>query len=148
MTKQEQDLAFLTAATSGNREAMEFLELWRTYVHWIDDLVDQERKGPEALLEVFALAIELYSHPFYLKNLPALRQIARNVTCGYADVVKWEQSPVKWQAEWADHYRHIGQEMVIAVAGLTGGWNGMRRVSETLRAVGWLEHHDKEGNPI
>ncbi|CAK0765712.1 conserved hypothetical protein [Gammaproteobacteria bacterium] len=147
MTLKEQDLAFLSAATSGNAEAMDFLEVWREYVHRIDDLVD-EGCEPEALLATFAMAIELYSHPFYLKNLVALRQIARNVTNGYADVVKWEGSKVKWQAEWADHYRHIGQEMVLAVASITGGWAGMRHVSETLRTVGWIEHHDKDGRPV
>ncbi len=148
MTPNQYDLQALEYACCGNREAMDFLSLWRRYVHEIDDIMDGDRPEREEQLGTFALAIELYSHPFYLKNLPALRQVALNCTNAYADTVAWEKSPVEWQQDWADHYRHFGAEMVLAVAGICGGYEHMRRISPQLRVICWHEHHTPDGKPI
>lgn len=127
---------------------MDFLNRWRTYVHAIDDLVDGDLTGPEALLSTFAQAIPLYSHPFYLNHLRELRQIALSCTNAYADAVAWEKSPHHYQAEFADVYRHFGAEMVLAVAMICGGYEHARSFSLELRTICWMEHHDKEGKPV
>lgn len=50
---------------SSDPEAMDWLaNYWARYCHEIDDIVDGDRPGPEALLGTFALAIGLYSHSF------------------------------------------------------------------------------------
>jgi hypothetical protein len=176
MTINEQDRKSLEACCKGNREAMEFLALWSDYVNLVDDLVDEELssdewrvtsdkresdgaqrsarptsaiiRGAERLCGMGAAAIALYSHPFYLKNLPALRQIALNCTNAYMDSVRFEKSSQAWQREWADHYRHFGSEMVIAVAGICGGYQQMRAVSETIRVICWQSHHDEKGQVV
>lgn len=127
---------------------MQFVLLWRKYVHEIDDIIDGDRPQPEAILGTFALAATLYSHPFYLRHLPALRQIVYNCTNAYADSVAWESSPVEWRRAWADHYRHFGAEMVLAVAGICGGYEHIRSISPELRVVCWNEHHTPDGQAV
>jgi len=154
MTRDEQDLQALNRCCLGNREAMEFLLHWRAYVHAIDDIIDGDADSQEDILAAFAQAPMLFSHPFYVKNMAALRQLVLNCTNAYADSVVWEKSAVKWQREFSDHYRHFGAEMVLAVAsicaGLTGksGYDHMRSISRELRTICWHEHHTPAGEPI
>jgi hypothetical protein len=138
----------LELVTLGNDEAKSFLLLWRAYVHGIDDIVDGDVKDGEGIIRVFLLAAELYSHPFYLRHLASLKQVVVNCTNAFADCVPWEKHGEAWQQQWADHYRHFGSEMVLAVAYLCGGYDNMRRISPQLRAICWHEHHDKDGKPI
>lgn len=133
--------------TCGNQEAAGFLRLWRSYVHAIDDLVDGDRQGPEALLHAFMQAAFVYTHPFFLSHLSALRQLAVNCTSAYADSVAWEKTD-GWQGQFADHYRHFGAEMVLAVASICGGYEHMRQVSPVLREICWKEHHDAQGKAV
>jgi hypothetical protein len=149
MTRDEVDLAALRRCCGGNEEAMGFLNLWRRYVHGIDDLIDRPgRVGAEEILRTFALAAELYSHPFYLRHIGHLRGLVFSITNAYADSVGWERSEVDWQRSWADHYRHVGAEMVLAVAFLCAGYEHMRSVSRELRIVCWHEHHTPGGKPV
>lgn len=132
--------------TCGNKSAGEFLRLWRSYVHGIDDLIDGDLVGSEAMLSVFMQAAFVYTHPFFLANGVALRQIAINCTNAYADSVAWEHGE-GWKRDFADHYRHFAAEMVLAIAGLCGGYEHMRNVSPVLREICWKEHHDEKGQP-
>lgn len=129
-------------------EAMDFLaNYWARYCHEVDDIVDGDRPGKEELLETLALAIELYSHPFYLKHLSDLRRAARNVTGMYANTVAWEKSLQEWERTWADMHRHCSLEMVLAVAEICGGYRHRRILEPELRRMAYWEHHDAEGKP-
>lgn len=131
-----------------NAEAMDFLaNWWSPYVHEIDDIIDGERTLPEDILRTFARAVGLYSHPFYVRNMVELRRVVLLVNNLYADSVAWEKSNVAWQRDWADHNRHVGMEMVIAVAQIVGGYDHGRQVSQEQRAICWSEHHGREGKP-
>ena len=132
--------------TCGNESAGEFLRQWRAYVHGIDDIIDKEITAPEEIIGVFMQAAFVYSHPFYLAHLIELRQIVINCTNAYADVVAWENSTDDWKQQFADHYRHFGAEMVIAIAFICGGYLHMREASKLLRVVCWEDHHDEKGN--
>lgn len=134
--------------TCGNEPAAEFLRLWRAYVHGIDDIIDGEIKAPEGILRVFMQAAFVYSHPFYLQNMVALRQLVVNCTNAYADSVLWEKSDVEWKRQFADHYRHFAAEMVLAIAGICGGYDHMREASKWLREICWKEHHNKDGEMV
>ena len=134
-------------ACLNNEEAMQFLLLWSNYVHGIDDLVD-EKTDAEFRIGLFIQALELYNHPFYLKHRLTLNPIIVLVTNLYADSVAWEQSAEAWQQAFSDHARHAGAEMVLAVAGIVGGYPHMRRLSAETRAVNWSfepgEKHEKQ----
>lgn len=141
---QQQERLWLTR---GNEQAADFLVLWGGYVHSIDDLIDGDSKGAEALLHAFMTAAFVYTHPFFLEHAIQLRQIAVNCTNAYADSVLWEKGD-GWRKEFADHYRHFGAEMVLAVAGICGGYDHMRAISPTLREICWMEHHNEKGEAI
>lgn len=146
MNKLQIDQALLSRICNGNAEAMDFLaNHWSPYVHQIDDLIDGERSQAEDILATFARAAMLYSHSFYLKNAAALRAVVLLVTNLYADAVAWEKSPDAWQRDWADHNRHAGMEMVIAVAQLCGGYEHARLVSREQRHICYVEHHNAQG---
>jgi hypothetical protein len=148
MNAQADHNAALRFACQDNPEAIAFLQAWNLYVHAIDDLIDGDAAGPEAVLRSYAQAIGIYTSPFFLKNLPALRQVAINTTNAYADAVAGERSAEPWRREFADHYRHFGAEMVLAVASIVGGYDHMRAVSREIRLICYHEHHDAQGNPI
>jgi hypothetical protein len=148
MTTDTLDMQLLQRVCLNNREAMDFLaNHWQPYVHEIDDIVDGDRPAPRDLLATFGRAAVLFSHPFYLAHMPALRQVVLNVTVAYADSVHWEKSPTGWQREWADHNRHAGMEMVVAVALICGGIEHALAISLEQRSICWHEHHRK-GNAI
>jgi hypothetical protein len=133
----------------GNAEAMEWLaRYWSPYVHAIDDIVDGDTPGAEALLRTFALAAQVYTHPFFLRHGLELRQLVINITILYADSVAWEKSAMPWQREWADHNRHVGMEVVVAVAHILGGYDHARAISREQRVICYVEHHDLEGKAI
>lgn len=134
--------------TRGNESAAEFLRLWRSFVHGIDDIIDGDIVEPEGVLRVFMQAAFVYSHPFFLNNLRELRQLAVNCTNAYADSVMWEKSPEAWKRNFSDHYRHFGAEMVLAIAAICGGYDHMREVSKKLREICWIEHHNQQGEPV
>lgn len=133
---------------ANNPEAMDFIaNHWAPYCHEIDDIIDGERLRSEAILETFARAPMLYSHPFYLKHLDALRAVVLNVTNIYCQTVQWEGSKLEWQRQWADHHRHCSSEMVMAIAQICGGYAHARATMEELRVMSYHEHHDLRGDP-
>lgn len=146
------DQALIHRVCKGNPEAIDFLsQWWAPYVHAIDDIIDGDRASAEDILKTFAMAAGLYSHPFYLRNFQGLRQVVLNITNEYADAVAWEKSKVAWQRDWADHHRHAGMGMVIAVATICGGFEHARAISLEQRAICYAEHRewtDREVEPV
>lgn len=146
------DKELLHRTCLGNESALDFLKLWSKYVHRVDDIEDTVTTA-EMRLGTFALAIPIYSHPFYLKHLPELSMVAKLCTNAYADVVDWEHKGDKWQLEFADVYRHFGQEMVFAVACICAREQGrsehehLRSISQEWRCMSYHAHHDKSGKP-
>jgi hypothetical protein len=150
MTRLLMDRSLITRICAGDAEAMDFLaNHWSPYVHEIDDIMDGDRPNPRDQLMTFARACVLFSHPFYLKHLAALRQLVLNITVAYADSVDWEQPTAQpWQQSWADHHRHCGLEMVVAVATICGGHEHGFAISQEQRSLCHVDHHNREGKPI
>jgi len=134
-----------------DREAAEWLDQWRSFIHAIDDQVDGEVSPPdrvEHLLRIFAGASELYTHPFFIRHATRLQLVIVLVTSAYADVVAFERSDTHWKRDWADHWRHVGSEVALAVAYICGGYEHLRRMSPEMRSVCHWKHHDAHGKPI
>lgn len=146
-SRAEWDLKTHQRACCGNAEALNFLGKWASYVHNIDDAIDGDVPGPEHLLATFAQAIEIYSHPYYLRHISALKPIAIMITSTYADSVEFERSDVEWKRQWADQFRHVGKVMVEAVATLCGGYDTLRSVSQELNAMCHGEYRIGEKMP-
>lgn len=126
---------------NGNQEAYEFLCLWARWCHEIDDIIDGDRKGAEAIIATFALAPVVLSHSFYIRHLLALRSVVMLVINMYADSVSWEFGHEQWKRDLANCYRHAGNEMVFAVAQLCGGYEHVRTVSQEQRQICYLKQH-------
>lgn len=128
----------LLQCAAGNAEAADFLLHWLGYVHDIDDIEDGELAGAEPRLEILIRALHLYTHPFFRAHEAALKQQVINITNAYADSLRGERGGEAWERAMADVQRHAGVEMVLAVAGICGGWRHLRAVSRRLRE---LCHH-------
>ena len=147
MTPNEMRQMELKRVCLGNAEAMEFLTRWANYVHAIDDIED-EATTPEFRLATFIQALELYTSPFFMKHAAALKVLVLNCTNAYADSLAWEKSTDQFKRDFANFARHGGTEMVLAVAGIVGGYGHMRRVSLEIREQQYCTHHGEEGNPV
>lgn len=148
MTRLQMDSSLLQRVCQGNPEAMDFLaNHWSPYCHLIDDVEDQPTTS-RFRMGIYLRAAMLFSHPFYLKHLLALRQVVLNVTVLFADVVEWEKSPVAWKRDYADHNRHCGMDMVIAVAAICGGTEHALAISQEQRELCYVDHHNRAGQPV
>ena len=105
-------------------------------------------KDREEIVAAFAQGVLVLSHPFYLRNIAALRMTVMLIANQYADSVRWEKSDAaeEWQARWADTHRSCGLELAKAIALICGGWELVRGVSAELETVCYWDHHDEQGN--
>lgn len=129
----------------GNASAAEFLCLWGRYCHAIDDVVDGDTKDAEGIISAFALAPLVFGHPFYIENISALRVVTLLVSNMYADSEALAGGDKLWMKQFANVYRHAGNEMVLAAALICGGYEHMRAISFEQRATCYeTQHRDEE----
>lgn len=137
-------------AAGGNASARSFLNLWHSYCHAIDDLIDDKVRDLEQFVSLLAQANVLYSHPFYRRNCPILCAVVHQVTHAYLDSIEMVgvEPKLDWREQWGDTLRLAGNDMVTAVADITGGWETVRKLQPLLREWAWSCHHDEKGKPI
>ena len=133
------------AATEGDPEAAQFVVRWHHYCHMVDDRVDDMESKAEDKVQTSVLANILYSEPFYQKHVRELHMVVILVSNAYMDSVNWAQAPDRWKQETADVLRFSGNEMILAVAFIRGGWKRVRQISEGLRELAYREHHNDKG---
>lgn len=130
-------------ACLGNQDALAFVIAFHGYCHQIDDLIDGDTAyNPENLLRVLMCANALYSTPFYLQNAWRLQPVIASITNTYADSVAWETSDEPWKQRVADVIRQCGNDMILAVAWIVGGWANMRAISLKLREAAYHSQHE------
>lgn len=140
-------IQFYEMASAGDQDAMNFLRLFHAYSHSIDDLLDLKQFNPETLLKVLANANIVYSSPFYSRHAHRLHLVIANVTNAFADSIAWARSRDEWKKQWADTLRFSGNEMVLAVAMICGGFGLMRQMSPLLKELSWQCHHGEGEKP-
>jgi hypothetical protein len=129
---------------AGDRpDAIAFLFSFHAYAHMVDDLVD-EGCTPDALMEMLAVANSMYASPFWIANSARLSGVLNVVGNTYLDSVHWEKSRDDSKRHVADVIRLCGNDVVIAVAQIVGGWKHGRRISERLREFAWENQHKVE----
>lgn len=129
-------------------DALEFVILYRDYIHGIDDIVDGDISGHEKILEVFALGARLFSSDFYAHNRQFLYPIETMINNTYADSCEWENSVEKWKIRDSSVLRHAGIDMFLFVIRLVAGRDAMRKISSKFRTQCHEFHMDKETNAI
>jgi hypothetical protein len=129
-------------ACGGNANAILFVSCFHNYCHAVDDLIDGELpRTPEVLLEILMLANQLYSTQFYLENSNRLQPLIALTTNTYADSVAWEKDGESWKQNIADVIRQCGNDIILAVAWIVGGYKHMRSISLDLREAAYHSQH-------
>lgn len=129
-------------AALGNVDALVFLLSWNSYAHAIDDLVD-EQMTPALLLETCMQANAMYATPFWIANSARLAGVVAMVANAYADSVEWEKSAILWKRAQADLLRSAGNEMLMTVAHIVGGWRHARAISLRVREAAYRDQHEE-----
>jgi len=154
MTHQQLDNDAVVRLCNGDAVALDWVNLGRQYCHLIDDLVDEDLPranvagGGERTCKIGALALELYSHPFWMRHWQALKPAMMLNTIKYADSLRWENGKEEWQRQYSDWARHGWLEVCMIVGTLCGGYDCARNESAEMIAVAWQNHHDVNGKPV
>jgi hypothetical protein len=122
-------------ASNGDPAAAAYLRTIAAAARTLDDLVDGDKPVPaEQVIEVFqSLLIGVQRNSFYQRNrdfLTAIHLVALN---GWLDANTWEKSDDPLERLYAHVIRDLINEVVPAVAYLTGGWLHCRAVSLPIR---------------
>lgn len=122
-------------ASNGDLAARRYLHTIATAARTLDDLVDADAPVPvEQIIGVFqSLLIEVHRNGFFLRNrefLTALHLVAMNA---WMDANTWEKSEDRTEQLYAHVLRDLINELLPAVAYLTGGWAHTRAISLRIR---------------
>ena len=129
-------------------EALCFVLLFNEYCHYIDDMIDEGNTAPEDILTLCIKALDIYSSPFYQKNLSVLYPVVRVVTNMYGDSVVFEKSSDMKKQAYSVTLRHSCNEMWTTVIELCKGRTLARRASIELRELSLESHYNSQGEPI
>lgn len=136
---------------NGSEEAFDWMQMGRIYIHEIDDLIDEDiargahhAQAAQRVCRIGAIALDLYTHSFFLKNAAALKAAMMLNTINYADSVAWEDSKVDWQRQFSDWSRHGWIDVCLTIARICGGYDHAKAISLELRTNSYVDHHDKE----
>lgn len=149
MTDANAAHAFAVEVCNGDQEALVFCNLWYTWCHFLDDLIDTMEDGrptmnKETMIQGFLNSVLLYSCPFYRKHSDVLMSCVITVTNSYADSVAWERSPIEHRRNIGNILRTCGNEMFYLIACITGGISHMRNLSPKIRETDFLRQKGDE----
>ena len=128
-------------AAQGRADAFEVLKTWNEWAHAVDDIIDEKITDPERIVAAHIAMFNLTRLPFYRQHASELDGVIFAVINLWLDTVRFEQSTEMWQRAWADAARSCGNELVVAVARLVGGWDHSRAISGALRELSWKDQH-------
>lgn len=127
-------------AAGAQPDAFWFLAAFHGWAHLIDDLVDEPNRDPLQVVDVAMKANVLFSSAFYRAHTPALSVATALVADAYRASVRAERLGGS-AARLADTIRLAGNQMVLAVAMIVGGWEHMQAISERLWPLAWENQH-------
>lgn len=127
MTSASPILRVYAIASNENPEAYQWLCAWHGWCHAIDDHVDEGR-SPREVVSLCARGAVIFSAPFYRRHAEALGPLVGIIAAQY-------EKSLEVSGVLADALRIAGNQMVLAVAYLTGGTDGVRRTSDALWPV-------------
>jgi hypothetical protein len=138
--------AFVVDLCCKQVSAVKFVHAWNNYCHDVDDFIDKPKEQtPEKLIRLLVSAKSIYCCQFFRLNEYALEPLITLVSNGYADSIAWEKSTEGWQRYYSDTLSAIGNEVLLKVAEICGGWDHMRVVSPMVRKFSYLCHHTEDG---
>lgn len=151
MNHQELDHNAVIRLCNGDQMALDWVQLGRLYCHAIDDLIDEDLTkgnavtGAERACKIGAMALQLYTHPFFLRHAAVLRSHMMLNTLTYADSVRWENDKEEWKRQFSDWFRHGWVQVCLVVGELCGGYDNARSVSTEMWTMAYANHHKPTG---
>lgn len=151
MNHQKLDHQSVLRLCANSPEAIDFINLGRQYIHEGDDLIDIDvakgdvRGAAERSCRLGAMALTLYTHPFFIKNMPALKYAMLRNLHNYRDSVLFEGSKVPWQQQFSDWARHGWLDVCITVGDICAGYDNTCNETLEMRALSYVEHHSETG---
>jgi len=143
------DNAALYRLCNGNPEAIHFVQLGSAYVHLSDDQVDEplssQAQSAKRACRLGAMALELYTHPFFIKHMPELKQVMLLNLQMYELSVAWENSEVPWQRNFSDWARHGWLNVCLVVGDICAGYDSTSAELPEMMAMAYVNHHDQSG---
>jgi hypothetical protein len=138
--EEDQITDFYLKVANGNSDALEFLNLWASYAHKLDDLVDEEFNVVSLIDSNLDLA-RLTTTRFFTLHAPLLlAQI-------YLAAESYQASETLNKGTWLGiMLSHEGNNMLRVVALITGGFKHLEMVSSKLRELTFIEHPLEESN--
>lgn len=130
-------------AAMGQEQPLAFLWAFHGWAHRIDDVVDEPFRDRLEAVEIGMTANILFSSPFYVQHAGPLQLVVALVADAYRTSVEAERAGGA-AADLADTIRLAGNQMVLAVAFIMGGWDHMRAVSAQLWPLAWASQHPIE----
>lgn len=154
MTEISSELEFrLNAILNREPDAVRFFKAFNAYCHEIDDAIDEywfkdKPLPPEVLIKLQVTSAALFTSNFYHRYGKDLYPVILVIANTYADSVKWEHDKEAWKRHYANVMRHAGNDMLLVIVGVIGGWDAMREVSVMLRELSHDQHTSIAGEPV
>ena len=146
--KRNAYIDFLNKYLQSNPDALLWALSYGLYVHSIDDIIDGDKNDSEFILKTFEYALIVYAYPFFVQHIQMLYPLCKMASNTYMDSVLMERSSNKWDKNYADVLRQMGNEVILAVIEIVCGLNVRRHASIELREISYKMHHDQLGNPV
>lgn len=124
-TTSDQLLRVYALASGGRQEAYLWLLAWHGWCHGIDDHVDEPDRPRSNVIDLCADGVVLCSSGFYRQHADALAPLISAVAEKYRASLSAPQI-------LADALRIAGNDVVLAIAYITGGRPLVRQVSDAL----------------
>lgn len=121
---------------AGHSAAADFCEVFVSWCHWIDDVVDADREWTaEALIQLncFALPRTLATNPFFQKHKASLLPLIVQGFAAYLDSELFRQRPGVEDRRAAEVLKSFYHEVVWHIAYLLGGWDHSRAMTAKHR---------------
>lgn len=141
MTQSADANNFVIQICLGNESAMQFCRVFLFWVHWVDDLIDQDKEyTPEQVIRLNLEAISVFSdNEFFQRNKITLTPLIVNAFGAFCDSLEWEKRESKRDRRAADviksFYHEVFWHTAYLCAAQSGkdGWAHMREMTKKFR---------------
>ena len=140
-------VGFLKKYLAHNDEALLWVLSFLSYIHAIDDIIDNPIKDNEHILKTFEFAAVIYSSRFYWEHIHILYPLVKFAGNSYMDSLVYEKSQEKWKNAMGDVIRQEANNVILAVIEVVNGLNVRREASLEIREISYWLHHTPEGKP-
>lgn len=123
-------------------DAINLVQAYTKYVHFIDDLVDGDiPRSHINILKLTNMAAELHTNPFYCKYASILLVVDSVINSIYLVCIDWEREDAEeWKRRHADVLRHAGLQFFLSVLYIVAGYEALSEVAPLMYEYSHSKH--------